>query len=191
MINIIGLLSSAAGFVARYGADAEPSAETSHVGRYVFLVVLAIAGWALSFFIAFWIIRAGVRGGVRELVEQNRQHLALLHSQAAHQSQLHVRKGEKLFALGKYDEALVEYEAAYEPNLYNIAQCHRHLGDYKQALDGFRSYLRLLPQAPNRKAVRALIDELEVKLGGAPGAAAATPIAEEDAPAAWDKMRTT
>ena len=78
----------------------------------------------------------------------------------------HFQKGEKLFNLGRFDEALVEYEAAYERKplpgfLYNIAQCHRNLGNYKQAIFGYRSYLRQVPGAANREAVLALIDELE------------------------------
>ncbi len=80
----------------------------------------------------------------------------------------HFAKGEKLFQLGKFDEALVEYEAAYEQGplpgfLYNIAQCHRNLGNYKQAVFGFRSYLRQVPDATNREAVLTLIDELDAK----------------------------
>lgn len=80
----------------------------------------------------------------------------------------HFGKGEKLFQLGKFDEALVEYEAAYEQKplpgfLYNIAQCHRNLGNYKQAIFGYRSYLRQVPDAANREAVEALIDELDEK----------------------------
>ena len=80
----------------------------------------------------------------------------------------HFQKGEKLFNLGKFDEALVEYEAAYEKKplagfLYNIAQCHRNLGNYKQAIFGYRNYLRQVPDAANREAVLALIDELEDK----------------------------
>ena len=63
---------------------------------------------------------------------------------------------------------LVEYEAAYERKplpgfLYNIAQCHRNLGNYKQAIFGYRNYLRQVPDAANREAVEALIDELETE----------------------------
>jgi tetratricopeptide (TPR) repeat protein len=80
----------------------------------------------------------------------------------------HFQKGEKLFNLGKFDDALVEYEAAYDRKplpgfLYNIAQCHRNLGNYKQAIFGYRNYLRQVPEAKNREAVLDLIDELEEK----------------------------
>ena len=78
----------------------------------------------------------------------------------------HFQRGEKLFNLGRFDEALGQYEAAYERKplpgfLYNIAQCHRNLGNYKQAIFGYRGYLRQVPDAANREAVLALIDELE------------------------------
>lgn len=80
----------------------------------------------------------------------------------------HFQRGEKLFNLGKFDDALAEYEAAYEKKplpgfLYNIAQCHRNLGNYKQAIFGYRNYLRQVPDAANREAVEALIDELEAE----------------------------
>ena len=80
----------------------------------------------------------------------------------------HFQRGEKLFNLGKFDDALGEYEAAYERKplpgfLYNIAQCHRNLGNYKQAVFGYRNYLRQVPDASNREAVLDLIDELEDK----------------------------
>ena len=78
----------------------------------------------------------------------------------------HFQKGQKLFDLGKFEDALGEYEAAYERKplpgfLYNIAQCHRNLGNYKQAIFSYRNYLRQVPDAKNREAVLDLIDELE------------------------------
>lgn len=78
----------------------------------------------------------------------------------------HFQRGEKLFNLGKFDLALVEYEAAYDRKplpgfLYNIAQCQRNLGNFKEAIFGYRNYLRQVPDADNREAVLALIDDLE------------------------------
>lgn len=80
----------------------------------------------------------------------------------------HFQRGEKLFNLARFEEALVEYEAAYEKKplpgfLYNIGQCHRNLGNYRQAIFSYRNYLRQVPEARNREAVLALIDELEGK----------------------------
>lgn len=74
--------------------------------------------------------------------------------------------GEKLFALGKFDEALEQYQQAFEAKplpgfLYNIGQCHRNLGNFDQAIFSFRKYLTLEPEAPNKEAVQRLIDDLE------------------------------
>ena len=78
----------------------------------------------------------------------------------------HYEKGQKLFALRRFDEALVAYEAAFEAKplpgfLFNIGQCHRNLGDYDAAIFTFRKYLKAAPDADNREAVLELLDELE------------------------------
>ncbi len=78
----------------------------------------------------------------------------------------HFSKGEKLFALGRFDEALGHYEQAFESKplpgfLFNIAQCHRNLGNLDQAIFSYRKYLRLQPDAENRDAVERQIEELE------------------------------
>ena len=75
-------------------------------------------------------------------------------------------KGEKLFALGRFDEALEQYEKAFDAKplpgfLFNIAQCHRNLGNIDQAIFSYRKYLRESPDAENREAVEAQIEELE------------------------------
>ena len=80
----------------------------------------------------------------------------------------HFERGEKLFALGKFDDALEEYQTAFDAKplpgfLYNIGQCYRNLGDYDQAIFSFKKYLKLEPDAPNREAVERLIEELEEK----------------------------
>lgn len=81
----------------------------------------------------------------------------------------HFKRGEKLFALGRFEEALAEYTAAFEAYpapefLFNIGQCHRNLGDLKKAIFSFKKYLRLKPDAENREAVEKLIAELQEEL---------------------------
>lgn len=71
-----------------------------------------------------------------------------------------------LYNLGHFQQALAEYEAAYmavqdPPFLFNIAQCHRKLGNGKDAIAFYRSYLRVAPNAPNRPEVQRRIAELE------------------------------
>jgi len=78
----------------------------------------------------------------------------------------HFKRGEKLFALGRFAEALDAYEAAFEAKalpdfLFNVGQCHRNLGDYDQAIFSYRKYLKLRPDAHNRAAVKKLIARLE------------------------------
>jgi tetratricopeptide (TPR) repeat protein len=78
----------------------------------------------------------------------------------------HFERGEKLFALGRFDEALRAYEKAFEEYpapefLFNIGQCHRNLGNYDEAIFSFRKYLKLRPDAANREAVEEYIAELE------------------------------
>jgi tetratricopeptide (TPR) repeat protein len=80
----------------------------------------------------------------------------------------HFERGEKLFALGKFDEALDEYQKAFDAKplpgfLFNIGQCYRNLGDYDQAIFSFKKYLKADPKAGNREKVEQLIDELEEK----------------------------
>jgi tetratricopeptide (TPR) repeat protein len=80
----------------------------------------------------------------------------------------HYDRGEKLFALGKFDEALDEYQKAFDAKplpgfLFNIGQCYRNLGDYDQAIFSFKKYLKLDPSAPNKDKVDKLIEELEDK----------------------------
>ena len=80
----------------------------------------------------------------------------------------HFDRGEKLFALGKFDEALDEYQKAFDAKpipdfLFNIGQCYRNLGDYQQAIFSFKKYLKLEPDAPDKEKVEKLIDDLEEK----------------------------
>src|SRR5262245_16353046 len=48
-------------------------------------------------------------------------------------------QAEKAFNVGRFDEALRHYQAAYDQLplpafLFNIAQCHRNLGNHERAL---------------------------------------------------------
>jgi tetratricopeptide (TPR) repeat protein len=78
----------------------------------------------------------------------------------------HYGRGTSYYNLGRYGEALAEYEAAYlavqdPPFLFNIAQCQRKMGKDQEALAAYRSYLRVAPNAPNRLEVQKRIAELE------------------------------
>src|SRR4051812_48487876 len=86
-------------------------------------------------------------------------------------------KAELSFNVGKFAEALTDYQAAYEAKplpgfLFNIAQCYRNMGDYERARFFFRRYLTLEPRSPNRRRVESLIDEMSHKLDEKAAAAA-------------------
>ncbi len=89
--------------------------------------------------------------------------------EAEAQAKLHFRQGKAEFELGRFAEALAQYEKAYQiaplPGLlFNIGQCYRNLGKYEKAIFAFRLYLRKRPEAANRDAVLGLLRELRQKI---------------------------
>lgn len=114
--------------------------------------------------------------------------LARADDPATRAAKRHFERGEKLFAIGQFDEALDEYQKAFDARaipdfLFNIGQCYRNLGDLAQAIFSFKKYLKLEPDAPNKDAVTKLIDELEDKRARQNGAKlVAAPRARGDAP---------
>jgi tetratricopeptide (TPR) repeat protein len=85
---------------------------------------------------------------------------------AESQAKSHFNRGTSFYNIGRFPDALAEYEAAYlavqdPPFLFDIAQCHRKIGNSKEALESYRTYLRVAPNAPNRAEVQKHISELE------------------------------
>jgi tetratricopeptide (TPR) repeat protein len=75
-------------------------------------------------------------------------------------------KATKLYNLGKFTEAIVEYQAAYLVSadpvmLYNIAQCHRNNSQPEEAIRFYKNFLRNSPNTPNRAQVEERIGEME------------------------------
>jgi len=90
------------------------------------------------------------------------------------------KEGKRAFDLGRFDEALKHYEEAYRllpvPALFfNIAQCHRQLGNDERASYFFRRYLESHPPAAQARATEKLLAEVEA------GAAAKKKQQEADA----------
>ena len=85
---------------------------------------------------------------------------------------------ETKFNLGRFEEAAVDYQAAYEAEplpafLFNIGQCYRNLGNYERAQFYFRRYVQLDPRSPNRADAEQLIAEMDRMAEGNRAAAAA------------------
>jgi tetratricopeptide (TPR) repeat protein len=95
--------------------------------------------------------------------------------------------GERLYKLGRYDEAVAEYRRAYELRadpkfLYHIARCYRELGASEQALFYYERYLAVAPAAPERDEVMDRIAEIEA-LRARPARPRTRPILIADQPA--------
>src|SRR5215510_13273564 len=88
----------------------------------------------------------------------------------AEQARAHFQQGDTYFKLDKYANALQEFEQAYlakqDPSfLYNIAQCHRLMGNRVEAIRFYKRYIADAPTASNRPVAEKHIRDLEAALG--------------------------
>jgi tetratricopeptide (TPR) repeat protein len=79
------------------------------------------------------------------------------------------KKAMTHYELGEFEVAITEFKRAYELTsapglLFNIAQVYRMKKDPEQAIYFYRTYLRLMPDAPNRADVESLMAENQVLL---------------------------
>ena len=73
-------------------------------------------------------------------------------------------EGNEHYNLGEFTPALERYKLAYRVKplpafQFNIAQCHRKLGQYPDAIAMYQAYLVGVPNAQNRATVESLIAE--------------------------------
>jgi tetratricopeptide (TPR) repeat protein len=88
----------------------------------------------------------------------------------ADKARAHFQQGDTYFKLDKYANALQEFEQAYLAKqdasfLYNIAQCHRLMGNRVEAIRFYKRYLNDAPTAANRPVAEKHIRDLESALG--------------------------
>jgi tetratricopeptide (TPR) repeat protein len=79
------------------------------------------------------------------------------------------QQGSLRYERGDYAQAITYFWDAYEQKpapllLFDIAQGYRLQKDYQRALEMYRIYLGVLPNAPNREDAHALIDETRALL---------------------------
>ena len=77
--------------------------------------------------------------------------------------------GNQHYNLGEFTQALEAYKLAYRIKplpafLFNIAQCHRKLGQHREAVAMYQSYLVGVPDASNKALVESLIGESQAEL---------------------------
>lgn len=85
------------------------------------------------------------------------------------QARVHFQRGTNAFDLGRYDEAIREYEAAYSHErdpalLYNIAQAARLAGHDERALRLYKAYLQAAPSSLERTEVMRFIARLQARM---------------------------
>jgi tetratricopeptide (TPR) repeat protein len=73
---------------------------------------------------------------------------------------------QESFDGGDFAEALLQFREVYDAIkspllLFNIAQCHRNLGQWAEAAALFRRYLREADKPPNAGAVEDTVDQLD------------------------------
>ena len=78
----------------------------------------------------------------------------------------HYDKGNRYYQVGKYPEAIAEFEAGYLINpdpvmIFNIAQSYRMNNQPEEAARFYRNYLRSAPEAANRSAVEKQIADMD------------------------------
>jgi tetratricopeptide (TPR) repeat protein len=101
-------------------------------------------------------------------------------------------RGQVQYALGEYDQAIALFREAYELSsapilLFNIAQAHRLKGDCAHAVELYRHFVRIAPDAPLAEEARRHISTLAPTCAldhRAPPAPEAEPALEDVRPAA-------
>jgi tetratricopeptide (TPR) repeat protein len=85
------------------------------------------------------------------------------------QARADFERGAALYRAGDFRAALAAFEAAQArapapQALFNIARCQEQLGQLADAVDSYNAYLAAAPDAPDRAAVGARIEELRARL---------------------------
>jgi len=91
---------------------------------------------------------------------------SVAHADPRGEADAHARRGVALYNLGKYDEAIGEFEDAYkafqsDALLFNLAQAHRKLEHCERALTYYHQYLSGSPTPALAPQVEKLLPELE------------------------------
>jgi tetratricopeptide (TPR) repeat protein len=84
--------------------------------------------------------------------------------------------GNRHYELGEFTQALEVYKQAYRVKAlpafqFNIAQCHRKLGQHHEAIQMYQAYLVGVPDAQNKALVDSLIAESRAEIAAAEKAA--------------------
>ena len=86
----------------------------------------------------------------------------------AQQAKAQALEGKKAFDTGQFSDAITHYSAAYKLKpapglLFNLAQSHRRLAHFDEALSYFRRYLETNPPKAQAAAVEKLVAQVELE----------------------------
>jgi hypothetical protein len=81
----------------------------------------------------------------------------------------HFNEAEVFYQQAMFRKALEEYRKAHQLSshpalVFNMAQCHRQLGEHKKALFMYKLFLSQRPNAPNREEVEQWIGKMKKKV---------------------------
>jgi len=101
----------------------------------------------------------------------------------------HFRLAERHYAAGRFEQALPEYQQAYELSqlpgfLFNIGACHHQLGHWAEAKESLQRYVDSVPDAPNRADAERLLEEATAHLPPPPPPEPVQPVTPEPTPTA-------
>jgi hypothetical protein len=96
------------------------------------------------------------------------------------QAERHFSAAQTAFATQHFKTAAIEFQAAYEITrdpllLYNVAESWQKSGDGRKSVASYRAYLKLLPNATDKKEVQSRIAMIEAKNFDIPNQSADAP----------------
>lgn len=120
---------------------------------------------------------AQTAGGTPDATESMTDATATEDEMADARARSHFRVGHSLYEAGRFAEAAVEFQSAYDLSqrpdlLYNVYLAHRDAQNEAAALVALREYLRLVPDAADRAHLEARLAALEATVTAAEAEAA-------------------
>ena len=111
--------------------------------------------WVLALVFSMMVLAFGTKEARAQLTPQQKQEI-----------HVHYQQATRAYDLGKYQEAVDEYQKVYEIDgdpvmLYNIAQAYRLNDQPQESIHFYRRYLQRSPEARNKEDVERKITAME------------------------------
>ncbi len=111
--------------------------------------------WVLALVFSMMLLALGTKEARAQLTPQQKQDI-----------HVHYQQATRAYDLGKYQEAVDEYQKVYEIDgdpvmLYNIAQAYRLNDQPQESIHFYRRYLQRSPEARNKEDVERKITAME------------------------------